>query len=307
MYQYLFVILLCLFFKNNLFSQISMADSTVQTLTYWAKGDVQEYDLNIYSLKINGNDSSERTQIICDLVITVLDSGATFYIIEWHYKNIKSLGFSELWEEIHNLKNDVKIKLKISEMGELQDIVNWKSIQKNAKKKLKKIKKSYPKNDANNMTLALAEGLYKNKNSIFLTAMKDAHQYFNFHGGKYKLGEQLTGNVKVPSLFFSSDSIDSAVNLFLDEIYDEDNNYVIRMMQTVDSNQLTEAAFNYLSKLNKAVGKPEIPKEMITPLTNEINIAARIHTTGWVMYSIETKEVEAENIKKIEETIIEIK
>ena len=52
-----------------------------------------------------------------------------------------------------------------------------------------------------------------------------------------------------------------------------------------------------------------IPERKDFPsLTNETYTASRIHgETGWIIYSIETKEVKAEETTNIEERIIEIK
>jgi hypothetical protein len=50
------------------------------------------------------------------------------------------------------------------------------------------------------------------------------------------------------------------------------------------------------------------PRNEFPSLTNKTNTASRIHgETGWVIYSIVTKEITAEETTNIEEIIIEIK
>jgi hypothetical protein len=52
---------------------------------------------------------------------------------------------------------------------------------------------------------------------------------------------------------------------------------------------------------------PEPKKEDIGQLTNITTTASRIHGTGWLIYSIQTKTVEAPEATSIEERIMEIK
>jgi hypothetical protein len=52
---------------------------------------------------------------------------------------------------------------------------------------------------------------------------------------------------------------------------------------------------------------PEPKKEDIGQLTNITTAASRIHGTGWLIYSIQTKTVEAPEATSIEERIMEIK
>ena len=78
------------------------------------------------------------------------------------------------------------------------------------------------------------------------------------------------------------------------------------MKQAIDSEQLTDATFAYLSKMasNLDVTLPE--RKSFSPLTNESWVASKVHGSGWIVNSVETKEVSMENTIRIEERIIEI-
>jgi hypothetical protein len=56
----------------------------------------------------------------------------------------------------------------------------------------------------------------------------------------------------------------------------------------------------------KTMGLPEIQRKDIKDIANQTDLASRIHGSGWVIYSIQTKTVTADNSTNIEETIIEI-
>ena len=79
------------------------------------------------------------------------------------------------------------------------------------------------------------------------------------------------------------------------------------MKQVVNSEQLTNETYNYLKKIG-TFGKNIPDRKDFPSLTNETSTASRIHgETGWIIYSIETKEIKAEETTNIEERIIEIK
>ena len=149
------------------------------------------------------------------------------------------------------------------------------------------------------------EVMYSTKQSIELGAVKEMQQYYTFHGGKYELGEEINANMQAANLY-GGDPFDMKVTLWLDELNPDNNNFIIRMQQSVDSEQLTNATFDYLVKMSETLKVPAPKKEDIPPMTNDIWIASRIHGSGWIIYSVETKEVKAEGVTNFEERIIEI-
>ena len=78
------------------------------------------------------------------------------------------------------------------------------------------------------------------------------------------------------------------------------------MKQTVDSEQLTQATFDYLKSMAQTMKVPVPTREDIPEIANDTWTASRIHGSGWLIYSIETKETKAEGVTNIEERIIEI-
>lgn len=94
--------------------------------------------------------------------------------------------------------------------------------------------------------------------------------------------------------------------VWLDELNPDDNNFIVRMTQTIDSKQLTKAVYDYLVKMSETLNVAAPESKDMPLVTNEIRIASRIHGSGWIIYSVETREVNAEGQTNIEERIIEI-
>ena len=93
----------------------------------------------------------------------------------------------------------------------------------------------------------------------------------------------------------------------LDELNEADDIAVIRMYQAVNSEQLTNTTYHYLAKI-ETFGEQLADFSTLPEITNDVWTASIIHGgTGWIIYSIETKEVKSEDTTNIEERIIQIK
>ncbi|MFT7071551.1 hypothetical protein [Patiriisocius sp. Uisw_017] len=148
--------------------------------------------------------------------------------------------------------------------------------------------------------------IYTTKQSIEANAIKDALQFYQFHGVKYNLGEELEGILEAANNF-GGEPFETAVRFSLDEINEIDGNSIFRSNQVIDSKQLTDATYKQLQMLG-TFGDKIPPRNEFPSLTNETTTTSIIHgETGWILYSIETKEITAEEATNIEERVIEIK
>jgi hypothetical protein len=154
--------------------------------------------------------------------------------------------------------------------------------------------------------IANVMSIYSTKESIEANAIKDALQFYQFHGVKYNLGEELEGVLET-SNNFGGKPFETDVRFSLDEINEIDGNSILRSNQIINSKQLTDATYKHLKTLG-TFGDKIPPRNEFPSLTNETSTASRIHgETGWIIYSIETKEITAEETTSIEERVIEIK
>lgn len=192
-------------------------------------------------------------------------------------------------------------------MGEFTEVVNWVEVRDYVKKSIAVLKEEFKDIPKINEIADQVGGLFSTKEAIESAAIKDIHQFYTYHGAKYKLGEDIEAKIKLPNLY-GGEPFDTDVTIRLDEIREEEGNSIIRMWQTIDSQQLTEASFAYIKEMAKITGT-EIPNfDDIPPLKNEIRTSSLIHGgSGWVVYSIEKREVSAEDTVNIEERVIELK
>lgn len=294
-----------------LFSQINTEDSTIQVIGYWNLKEKQAYTVTYEKYKVKeSKDTSDREKITYDVDITILDSTAKSYTVEWFYRNYQmDSNNSELLKKLMSIAEDIKVVIKTDEYGSFLEVVNYKEVQAYIKKAVVEIKKEFRATPNIDAILKNIEKTFISKEAVQSLAIKDIHQFYTFHGAKYKLGEELNASMKQANLL-GGEPFDVDVTVQMDEmnVDEENDNVVLRMWQTINSDQLTDATFKYLEKMAKDMGTPAPKREDIKPLQNETRTASRIHgPTGWIIYSVETKEVWTEGIVNIEERTIEIK
>jgi hypothetical protein len=292
--------------SSNLFSQISIKDSTVQVIGYWSKYDKQSYDVTYEKYKVKNKDTISRELMKYEVDVKIIDSTANSYTIEWFYKNYSIDTENELVRKLTSIANDISVKIKTDEYGAFVEVIDWEEVRDYLEKVTEKLKVELKDVPNYKEIIANVMSIYSTKESVEANAIKDALQFYKFHGVKYKLGEELTGKLET-SNNFGGKPFETDVQYSLDEINETDGNSILRSNEIINSEELTDATYNYLKKLG-TFGDKFPPRNKFPSLTNETNTASRIHgETGWIIYSIETKTVTAEETTNIEERIMEIK
>jgi len=297
----LFIFSLC-----TAFGQINMADSSVQVIGYWNIGDKQSFDITYEKYKVKGEDTTAGMMISYEVDVTVKDSTENTYIIEWFYKNYQVDTDNPLVQKIAKASDDISVLIKTDELGSVLEVVNWEEVQAYMVKAMKPLQEELKEIPAAMQILEQSMAIFSSKAAIEANAIKDAIQFYSFHGGGYTLNEEIEGEIQFANNM-GGKPFDAEVALSLDEINEEDDNFVIRMYQSINSEQLTKVTYDYLLKVGTFGDK--IPTlEEFPPLANEVWTASQIHgSTGWPLFSIETKEVSAEGVMNVEERIIRIK
>jgi hypothetical protein len=300
------IILLAILFNATSFAQINLKDSSVQAIGYWDKNEKQSYTITTDKFKIREGDTISKSQLMYDVDITIVDSTAKSFIIEWKYSNYRVTGNELIRQKIDALFQGITIRFKTDEMGSFDELLNWQEVRDHIKKTTTLLFQEYSNEPKLMETMAEVGKVYDSRENIETIAINDIQQFYLFYGGKYIKGETTEASIQIPNVF-GSKPFDADVVLYLDEINEKDENYILRYEQTVDEKQLLSAVKDYVAKIAKTAGKPAPEDLGIKNLVNELQIGSRIHDYGWVIYSVSTKKVTAEGIENVEERVIEIK
>lgn len=291
---------------SKTYAQINMADSTVQVVGYWSINDKQSFDVTYEKYKVTEGDTTSRELIKYEVDITIKDSTANTYTIEWFYKNYEVESDNPIVKKLIKIADDLPVLIKTDEFGAVKEVLNWEEVSSYIQKATKVLKKELKKVPNRDEIIAQVMGTYMSKESIESNAIKDIIQFYTFHGGAYQLGEKVSGKMQLSNNFGGA-PFDSDVTVSLDEIDEETGTSVIRMYQEVNSEQLTDATYEYLKNQDSFAGQMP-PRSEFPALTNKTWTASRIHGgSGWTTFSLENKEVQAEGTTNIEERIMRLK
>ena len=299
------LLLLPFFIISTISAQINPKDSTAQAVGYWSKLDTQKYKVHYNKYNIKETDTIIESKIDYDVDIKIIDSTSNSYTIDWFYHNYQITSNNEIVNKLSKVANDITVQFETDEYGAFKEVKNWKDISKYIKKTLKPLKKEFKDTPGIDKIFTNVENLYNSKQSIEANAIKDIIQFYSFHGAQYKLYEKLKGKTTV-SNNFGGEPFTTNFEISLDEIDTENDNYIVRMKNSIDPDQLTSETYKYLNKMG-VISLEQLNSDKLPKLSNITYSVSRIHgNTGWIIYSLESKEVESNGVLKIEERIIEI-
>lgn len=293
------------FFLNlvaiSCFGQINLADSTVQVIGFWNLKDKQSYTITTENYTVLKGDTSKKDVFRYEVELSIIDSTANSYTIQWDYKNQRISSDNELLKKMESLTQNRKIIVKTDEMGAFQEIVNWQAIKDTVDKKAIALKEELQSMDK---SVDQILGMYTNKETIECNAIRDVLQFYYFHGGKYKMGEEINTIVQVPN-FMGGEPLDSNSSVWLDEINSDHANSVFRTIQSVDSVPLAKLATDTTIRAMLA-GTSWLSEEQRPIIKQEVYSATRIHESGWILFSVLTQAIEIGDLQKVNEVTIEM-
>lgn len=294
-------------FASSTFAQINAKDSTVQIIGFWSKNDKQSFSVSSRKMKIKGADTTLTLNTMYDVDITVVDSTAKNFILRWDYKNMRMSPETPITKALMSINDSVSTLVRTNEMGVFEGVENWQEIAAYVQKMAPILKTQLASTPNIDKIVDQIIRMFSTKEAIETAVSKEVRQFHNFHGGKYKLGEQLSDSIKLPNITGGA-PFDAIATVSFDEMDVNTDNVVMRYWHIIDENQLREAAYTQVLKLLSGTDKPAPKLEDIGEMKNEMQIASRIHgSTGWVIYSIQTHEVSANGITSVDESVIEMK
>lgn len=292
-------------FWGQLSAQIDMQDSTVQVISYWKMGEVQKYQISESEIVVTKKDTLSTIENSYDVKIEVTDSTSFGYILEWTKTNFQFSKSNSLDVQLEAILSDVSILLTTDIYGSDLQVLNWEDLSTYVNGKCELLLAEYKGKQAALTKINQVKRKHATKESFETYIVRDAHQYFTYHGAKYKLGEPVTQNIKV-SNNYGGDALDATAAMVLDELLPENNTSIIKSFQNINPQQLTAVTYDYLKSLNIVEGSLPSYEDFPT-VTKQIWGGSEIHSTsGWVIYSQESEQVTNGDDVTLKERIIEI-
>lgn len=304
----LFIFLLITVFNPlRNYAQINYEDSTLAVIGYWDKNEKQTYSITQEKIKIKGTDTTITETLKYDAEILIKDSSEKSYTIVWKYKDFVIDTDNKFTKSLMSITDNLDVVIKTDEFGAVKEVVNWKEIRDYISKCIDKLKTEYKDIPKINEICDQVKKTFSSKEAIESVAIKDIIQLYTFNGAKYKLHEILNGKQKLDNLF-GGEPFDADFEIELTDIDTSDETGVIRFIQSVDSKQVTDASYEYMKKIAKAVDGKVPSRETMPLISFEERTAASIHgPSGWVLYSVNIREVVTDDVSSIDRRVIELK
>ncbi|MFM9075053.1 MAG: hypothetical protein ACKORJ_05730, partial [Bacteroidota bacterium] len=297
----LFVVLLQ---SGTVAAQI-LSDSLVQTVGYWDRGEQQLYRVSIDKYRVTGSDTSGREKMQYLASVTVIDSAADGYTLEWHLHDHVVTARNPAVVKLLTLTNGLRIRFRTNELGVFRELMNTDAIREQMLSALPLIRKEYKTQKNLEALIAPVASSLQNKEATEAMLSRDIRQFLMFHGAQYRLGKEITSAILLPNNY-GGKPFDGEVTVILDAINKDGDNYVLRSVETVDRKQLLEATFGFLSAAAMQSGAVAPRREDLAGLKMEVETGARLHNSGWVLYSFQVKTVSSGSVVSVEEMVLEI-
>ncbi|NMM47605.1 hypothetical protein [Marinigracilibium pacificum] len=299
---FFYLLISCL---STSFAQINSQDSSVQVISYWDLNETYSYAVSEEKFKIIDTDTTNRSFLTYNVDITVVDSTEKSYTIEWKYSNYSSSNENEFIDKLNEVYEGMVIRFTTDELGIFKEIINYNEVKKSVQKTTAFLKEEWKDKEMFQPMIEEVENMFMSKEAFENGIIKDIQQYHLFHGIVLEKEETYYGDIQVPNMF-GGEPFDSRIAFWLDTIDFEEYTYDLIMEQSLNSEQLTKATYDFMSSnisemkayLSEGGELPKITKDTFT--------ISRVHNTGWLIFSVETTEIKADKTTRIEERIIEI-
>ncbi|MBK7427826.1 MAG: hypothetical protein IPI60_12750 [Saprospiraceae bacterium] len=285
----LFIISLLIFCAKIGFGQINSADSSVQVYTLWNLNESNTYEVTFQQLTYRKEDTLSNLTLSYDIDITVMDSSENSYTVRWQNKNFSVVPSNRKLKTLYDAAFNKAIDIKISRSGVFKEVINWKEVKKSTKKSFSKIRREVISDDQANRSFYLLNEAIQSKRNMESNWIPDVHQYYMFHGASYSFNKDIKGKIQTPNLHYKSNPHDAYITIVLEEISSEFNKYTIRAFLEVDTEQLTNATYDFVSRLMEGAGKSNVERSEYPDVSKVIETAAIFHSSGWVIDSTQWK------------------
>jgi hypothetical protein len=300
--------LLCLTLSLIGFSQI-LNDSTVQAITYWKKGEVMKYKVNINKLEIKDKDTIATEKTRYDAELTVLKQTPKSYTIQWQCRNM-------LFETNDNLAKkllagatkDIKVIYQTDENGGFEKIVNIAEMKTLVKKNLEAIQKEFPAD-----TPTEVKKVFKNIFNTFLTndgieelSSRQIKQFHYFYGAKYQIGKP--SKVEDSETLLGMDiPIRNDISVDLTKIDTDNKTYSLDSKAIINPDDAKKFLRAFVQKImgnikDSKTANEELDEELKKfKMEKEILVKSTIKNHGWLVNShrsISAKYMDKHTIEK---------
>jgi hypothetical protein len=115
--------------SNTLYAQTKQKETKLDCVAHWKKGEERTYLLTRNKSKIVSGNPVKSEDFLLDIKVSVLDSSAKGYTINWEYAVPREIENDPLKSGAASLIAGMKFLYKTDEAGSFTELVNWEEVR----------------------------------------------------------------------------------------------------------------------------------------------------------------------------------
>lgn len=219
---------------------IAQKNKSISFIAYWSKGDSYNFKVSKIKKTIKEGKITKDKKQEYIASFTVLDSTENSYLISWKYENDLENTF-KLPKELANKFSKYKfteIKYKTSELGEFQEIINWKEVSNIMLQMVNDIIETLAKDEESKKVMKKAmdafKKIYSSRQGIEQLVVKEL-QYFHFPMGyEFETNIKLEYDDKLPNMF-GGKPLKAKGSVIFESVNEKDGFCVVKQTLDVDT------------------------------------------------------------------------
>ena len=292
---------------GEIHAQDATNNSFFQMVAKWGKDEKQTYKVTdeFYNLKPPETIPLEIYTYTYEVDVTVIDSTANSYTINWFYHDYDFNGSKAIRTFFSGIKTGLTVTLHTDRFGALTEIANWQEIKDQIYQNTELIHLLDPINSELDEIIKNVKETYSTKENMQANCFNEIMKFYLFNTTSFKSEFENTTRIKVTNPYTGTPM--DASQQFSAKKFNLDDGVVTLSLHTgYDSEQLTKTKFDYLTSESEKMNTPRpnwasFPKDDIQEMT-----ISTIHFSGWPMRIVDERQVYSASISKVVKTTIEL-
>ncbi len=301
------LLVLCLLAGWAANAQINMQDSSAQVIAYWDMGEQHAYTVRLQKLRYLGRDTTLHETTRYDVDVSVIDSSEQSYTVRWLCRNFECDATNPLDKRLATIAEGLAVDIQTDELGGFQSVANGEAVRDFMAQAFDALQRQGAVPPERAVLVQQLQGIYANPSTLETIGIQDVLQFLGFHGMVLGWNEPVKGTIQIPNAYNSAGYLDSEVSIALEALDAKNRTYTIRSVEKIDSEQLTHSTYQYLKAIAEASGQEMVAREAYPDVTNTITTTVKIHNAGWILKSVQRKEVFLDGKYNVETRTIELK
>lgn len=277
-------------------AQNTITDTSATCIAYWKKGEEKTFLVHHKKEKYDGTTALSVADIRYEAHLTVKDSTAEGYTIEWTNRNYSSPTNDPHVKGMNFLFKDLHYLYRTNEAGAFVELVNWEEVRDFY---VNLATLSVPKdNDTAQEIMNRTKAMFASREVVEATLVPVIQLLHMPYGYEFSTQKQV-GETTLPNLF-GGDPIPALQSFRITELNPSAPTYTMVMTQEIDKGN----ASSFVKDVLKKLGAPETDEEISKVLTSFEVTDNREFTvqlkSGWLSKLSYRKVVKADAARQVE-------